>query len=145
MSHTLVIWLIWLIWSPPMTHLLIFGPNKTSATSPANTHAAPICLHMSNQPWLITDYSPIWLTHYDSFSDMATSSLAREFRKINIEQYDEDFYVDDVIQDNDCSPPDTNNVNTLLSSGKQQVHYMPRGRPRSGLLIGPLRGPYWYW
>jgi hypothetical protein len=51
---------------------------------------------------------------------MATSSLAREFRKINIEQYDEDFYVDDVITQDNCSPPDTNIINNLLSSGKQQ-------------------------
>merc|ERR1711990_44361 len=63
---------------------------------------------------------PIFESDFDCLTDMATSSLAREFRKINIEQYDEDFYVDDVITQDNCSPPDTNIINNLLSSGKQQ-------------------------
>ena len=52
---------------------------------------------------------------------MATTSFARGFRKINIEQYDEDFYVDENIQDPNCRAPDANQVNSLLSSGKPQV------------------------
>lgn len=51
---------------------------------------------------------------------MATTSFARGFRKINIEQYDEDFYVDEDIQDPNCRAPDANQVNSLLSSGKPQ-------------------------
>jgi len=48
---------------------------------------------------------------------MATSSLARDFRKINIEQYDEDFYVEDDVSAG-ASAPDHNQIQMAISGGK---------------------------
>ena len=51
---------------------------------------------------------------------MATSSLARDFRKINIEQYDEDFYVEDDYSQG-AGAPDEGAVQMAISGGKPLV------------------------
>ena len=51
---------------------------------------------------------------------MTTSSLSRDFRKINIEQYEDDFYEDE-IEENNSPGPDANAVQTLISGGKVTV------------------------
>ena len=51
---------------------------------------------------------------------MTTSSLSRDFRKINIEQYEDDFYEDE-IEENNSQGPDANTVQTLISGGKVTV------------------------
>jgi hypothetical protein len=48
---------------------------------------------------------------------MATSSLARDFRKINIEQYDEDFYVEDDYSQG-AGAPDEGAVQMAITGGK---------------------------
>ena len=53
---------------------------------------------------------------------MATSSLARDFRKINIEQYDEDFYVEDDYSQG-AGAPDEGAVQMAISGGKPLVCY----------------------
>ncbi|CAG5089262.1 Oidioi.mRNA.OKI2018_I69.PAR.g12152.t1.cds [Oikopleura dioica] len=50
---------------------------------------------------------------------MTTSSLSRDFRKINIEQYEEDFYEDEIV-DNGARGPDMNQVQSFISAGKPQ-------------------------
>ena len=52
---------------------------------------------------------------------MAASSLCRDFRKINIEQYEDDFYEDDAPQSEPVQPQ-MNEVQMLISSGKGQVN-----------------------
>ena len=51
---------------------------------------------------------------------MATSSLARDFRKINIEQYDEDFYVEDDYSQG-AGAPDEGAIQMAISGGKPLV------------------------
>lgn len=51
---------------------------------------------------------------------MTTSSMDRDFRRINIEQYEEDFYEDE-IADNGSRGPDMNQVQSFISAGKPQV------------------------
>lgn len=51
---------------------------------------------------------------------MAASSLSRDFRKINIEQYEEDFYEDEFEQTG-AQGADMTTVQTLISGGKLQV------------------------
>ena len=51
---------------------------------------------------------------------MAVSSLSRDFRKINIEQYADDFYVDDE-PDNSLAGPDEMAVQSAINGGQQQV------------------------
>ena len=51
---------------------------------------------------------------------MATSSLARDFRKIDIEQYDEDFYVEDDYSQG-AGAPDEGAVQIAISGGKPLV------------------------
>ena len=51
---------------------------------------------------------------------MAVSSLSRDFRKINIEQYADDFYVDDE-PDNSVTGPDEMAVQSAINGGQQQV------------------------
>jgi len=50
---------------------------------------------------------------------MAASSLCRDFRKINIEQYEDDFYEDEAAQAEPLHPQ-MNEVQMLISSGKGQ-------------------------
>lgn len=54
------------------------------------------------------------------FKEMTTSSLSRDFRKINIEQYEDDFYEDE-IEDNGNQGPDASQVQNLISGGKVTV------------------------
>ena len=54
---------------------------------------------------------------------MATSSLARDFRKINIEQYDEDFYVEDDYSQG-AGAPDEGAVQMAISGGKPLVCFV---------------------
>jgi len=56
---------------------------------------------------------------------MTASSLSRDFRKINIEQYEDDFY-DDEFEDNGAKGPNMSEVQTLISGGKLQVNVKPR-------------------
>ena len=51
---------------------------------------------------------------------MAVSSLSRDFRKIDIEQYADDFYVDDE-PDNSLAGPDEMAVQSAINGGQQQV------------------------
>ena len=51
---------------------------------------------------------------------MAVSSLSRDFRKINIEQYADDFYVDDE-PDNSMKGPDEIAVQSAINGGQAQV------------------------
>ena len=53
---------------------------------------------------------------------MTTSSMARDFRRINIEQYEEDFYEDEIV-DNGSRGPDINQVQSFISAGKPQVSF----------------------
>ena len=52
---------------------------------------------------------------------MAASSLSRDFRKINIEQYDDDFYEDEFENEVSAGGPDRNEVQSFISGGKLQV------------------------
>lgn len=45
--------------------------------------------------------------------------MARDFRRINIEQYEEDFYEDEIV-DNGARGPDMNQVQSFISAGKPQ-------------------------
>ena len=54
---------------------------------------------------------------------MATSSLARDFRKIDIEQYDEDFYVEDDYSQG-AGAPDEGAVQMAISGGKPLVCFL---------------------
>ena len=58
---------------------------------------------------------------------MATSSLARDFRKINIEQYDEDFYVEDDYSQG-AGAPDEGAVQMAISGGKPLVCFYLKSR-----------------
>ena len=48
--------------------------------------------------------------------------MARDFRRINIEQYEEDFYEDEIV-DNGARGPDMNQVQSFISAGKPQVSF----------------------
>ena len=58
---------------------------------------------------------------------MATSSLARDFRKINIEQYDEDFYVEDDYSQG-AGAPDEGAIQMAISGGKPLVRPKTRSQ-----------------
>ena len=51
---------------------------------------------------------------------MAVSSLSRDYRKINIEQYADDFYVDDE-PNNLMKGPDETAVQSAINGGQSQV------------------------
>ena len=51
---------------------------------------------------------------------MALSSLARDFRKIDIEQYADDYYVDDEPVQG-LSGPDAGEVQNAINAGQAQV------------------------
>merc|ERR1712142_744433 len=65
----------------------------------------------------LTDFFLNFLDFFRKYLKMATSSLARDFRKINIEQYDEDFYVEDDLSAG-ASEPDHNQIQMAISGGK---------------------------
>jgi len=50
---------------------------------------------------------------------MALSSLARDYRKINIEQYEDDYYVDDE-PDNSARGPNESQVQSFINGGQAQ-------------------------
>ena len=51
---------------------------------------------------------------------MASSSLARDFRKIDIEQYDEDFYQEDDFS-GEARATDGNKIQMAISGGNPKV------------------------
>ena len=53
---------------------------------------------------------------------MALSSLSRDFRKVNIEQYADDFYVDEE-PNSSCAGPDEMAVQSSINGGQAQVSF----------------------
>ena len=61
---------------------------------------------------------------------MAVSSLSRDYRKINIEQYADDFYVDDE-PNNSMKGPDETAVQSAINGGQAQVGILTGSNWRS--------------
>merc|ERR1711908_154172 len=65
---------------------------------------------------------PIFESDFDCLTEqkiMAVSSLSRDYRKINIEQYADDFYVDDE-PNNSMKGPDETAVQSAINGGQAQ-------------------------